>query len=274
MSDKNTGFFQQLGGSDRRRFVGRGLGSLAAIVTGALTGRQALAAEQQASGTDPLAHVRDDPTAWTLEGDWFDVCSCNLPCPCEFAQPPTDGHCEGVLPYQISRGRYGDVKLDGLNVVLITGSRGHLWERQGKRERGVGIFIDAHADSTQQAALETIFTGSAGGWPETFSKGFTRLLGVESAPIEIHIEPDLAAWSVRVGDVVEANAVALDGPTTPPGTRVQLYNPPGSEVGPGHVATWGRGLHQRTQAFGFDLELENVSSKHIPFTWWGQVVAA
>ena len=26
---------------------------------------------------------------WRLRGDWFDVCKCDIPCPCEFAQPPT-----------------------------------------------------------------------------------------------------------------------------------------------------------------------------------------
>src|SRR5699024_2620678 len=125
-----------------------------------------------------------------------------------------------------------------------------------------------------RAVLEKIFKGEAGGWPETFSKGFTKLLGVEYAPIDITIEPDLAAWSVQVGDVVEAKAEALTGPTTPKGKRVQLINPPGSEVGPGQVATWGRGLKQRTQAFGFDLNLENISSKHIPFGWSGPVANA
>jgi hypothetical protein len=25
-----------------------------------------------------------------MRGDWFDVCSCNIACPCEFAQPPTN----------------------------------------------------------------------------------------------------------------------------------------------------------------------------------------
>ena len=34
---------------------------------------------------------------WHIEGDWFDVCKCNVPCPCEFAQAPTYGDCEGVL---------------------------------------------------------------------------------------------------------------------------------------------------------------------------------
>ena len=27
---------------------------------------------------------------WWLKGDWFDVCSCKMACPCEFAQPPTN----------------------------------------------------------------------------------------------------------------------------------------------------------------------------------------
>jgi hypothetical protein len=26
---------------------------------------------------------------WKATGDWFDVCKCNIPCPCEFAQTPT-----------------------------------------------------------------------------------------------------------------------------------------------------------------------------------------
>jgi hypothetical protein len=26
-----------------------------------------------------------DIPKWTLEGDGFDVCKCNIPCPCEFA---------------------------------------------------------------------------------------------------------------------------------------------------------------------------------------------
>lgn len=263
-----------LASGGRRRLLKAGAGSLTALVSAGLLGiRTGAAAAEKNAATDSADALAHDPNAWVLKGEWFDVCSCNLPCPCEFAEPPTDGHCEGVLPYRIDEGRYGDLSLTGLNVVLITGSQGHLWERSGKRERGVGIFIDARASKEQHQALEKIFTGTVGGWPETFSKGFTKIFGVESAAIDIQIEPDLAAWSVRVGDQVEANAVALTGPTTPPGARVQLLNPPGSEVGPGGVATWGRGLRQRTQAFGFDLDLENVSSKHIPFRWSGAVAA-
>ena len=34
---------------------------------------------------------------WKISGDFFDVCNCNMPCPCEFAQAPTYDDCEGVL---------------------------------------------------------------------------------------------------------------------------------------------------------------------------------
>jgi hypothetical protein len=44
---------------------------------------------------------------WKLSGDWFDVCKCSIPCPCEFAQTPTYGDCDDVLAYQIKKGNYG-----------------------------------------------------------------------------------------------------------------------------------------------------------------------
>jgi hypothetical protein len=61
----------------------------------------------------------------------------------------------------------------------------------------------------------------------------------------------------------------LSGPTSTPGARVQLLNPPGSEVGPGGVATWGRGTAMNVNAFGYELDFVGSSSKHIPFEWSG-----
>ena len=33
---------------------------------------------------------------WKVFGDWFDVCKCSIPCPCEFAQTPSYGDCDAV----------------------------------------------------------------------------------------------------------------------------------------------------------------------------------
>lgn len=46
---------------------------------------------------------------WHAKGDWFDVCRCDVPCPCSWAQPPDDDYCEGILVWHIQEGRYGDV---------------------------------------------------------------------------------------------------------------------------------------------------------------------
>ena len=93
--------------------------------------------------------------------------------------------------------------------------------------------------------------------------------GVEFAPIAFEVANDLAHWQVEIPGRVTGRAEALGGPTTPPGQRVQLLNPPGSEVGPGQVATWGRSVEVRTEGFGFKWTGEHRSSKHIPFDWAG-----
>jgi hypothetical protein len=31
---------------------------------------------------------------WHIAGEWFDNCSCAVPCPCTFAQAPDNGFCE------------------------------------------------------------------------------------------------------------------------------------------------------------------------------------
>jgi hypothetical protein len=56
---------------------------------------------------------------------------------------------------------------------------------------------------------------------------------------------------------------------TPPGKLVQTINPPGSEVGPGAVATWGRAVADIVDSMPYKWERKDNSSKHIPFDWSG-----
>jgi hypothetical protein len=205
---------------------------------------------------------------WHAKGDWFDVCSCDIPCPCEFAQPPTNNICDGALAWHIREGTYGDVSLDGLSVLAlghITG--GNLWT--GEATVAMGIFFDERADARQREALQMIFGGQAGGWPAGFAQMISDVRGIEFAPITFEIAGDLAHWRVEVPGKVDAGAEALTGPTTPPGKRVQTLNPPGSEVGPGQVATWGKATASHGDAFGLTFDFVGKSSKHIPFDWSG-----
>lgn len=204
---------------------------------------------------------------WWMKGDWFDVCSCNIPCPCEFAQAPTNNHCEGVLAYHIREGAFGDVRLDDLKVLAVGVFDGNIWARESKLS--LGIFIDERADDTQREALQKVFTGQAGGFMGMFAELLGEVRGLEFVHIDFEVADDLAYWRAEIPDRVKAFAEALSGPTTPPGARVQLHNPPGSEVGPGQIATWARASDNEVDAFGFKWNWAGQSSKHIPFDWTG-----
>jgi hypothetical protein len=204
---------------------------------------------------------------WHVAGDWFDVCKCTVPCPCTFAQAPSEGDCEGVLAWHIREGRYGDVPLNGLNVVGLGAFEGNVWA--GEAKVTVGMFLDERADERQREALQMIFGGQAGGWPGEFANFIGEVRGIEYVPIEFEIADDLAFWRAEVPGKVDARAEALTGPTTPPGKRVQVHNPPGAEVGPGQVATWGRATADRAEGFGFSWDWAGRSSKHFPFEWSG-----
>lgn len=204
---------------------------------------------------------------WWLKGDWFDVCSCNIACPCEFAQAPTNNECEGVLAYHIREGEYGGVRLDGLNVIGVSHFTGNIWA--GEAKLSLGLFMDERADEGQRQALQTIFSGQAGGFMANFAKLIDEVRGLEFAPISFEVADDLAYWRAEIPGKVNASAEALSGPMTPPGARVQLLNPPGSEVGPGQVATWGKATDNRVDAHGFQWDWTGKSSKHIPFDWKG-----
>ena len=209
-----------------------------------------------------------DVPEWRLKGDWFDVCKCTIPCPCTFAQPPSEGDCEGILAWHFREGTYGDVSLDGLSVVMLGAFEGNIWTGEAKNSVAT-FFVDERADDAQRGALRAIFLGEAGGWPGGFAELLEEVRGFEPAPIEFEIADDLAWWRAEIPGKLEARAEALAGPTTPEGARVQVHNPPGAEVGPGQIATWGVATADRADAGGFSFDWAGRSSKHFPFDWRG-----
>jgi hypothetical protein len=205
---------------------------------------------------------------WRLVGDWFDVCRCRVPCGCTFAQAPDEDECNAILAWRVREGNYGDVSLDGMNVVAVGSFVGNLWTGEA-RDSFMGWFIDERADDSQREALQAIFGGEAGGWPAGFAQLIEEVRGIEFVPIEIEIADDLGNWRVQVPGKARGSARALVGPTSPPGTRVEVHNAPGAEVGPGQVATWATADEDEVEAFGFKWSWPGRSSKHFPFDWSG-----
>jgi len=210
-----------------------------------------------------------DVPKWNVSGDWFDVCKCNIPCPCLFAQTPSYGDCEGVMAYHIKHGQYGEISLDGLNVLILDYFKGNVWA--GETKVDIALFFDESANEEQRKALNMIFTGKAGGFMGQFSNLIGDVRGLEYASIKFEVAEDLAYWSAEIPGKVFAKGEALTGPMTPPGKRVQAINGPGSEVGPGTVATWGTAVTDEVNVpyFRYEWKRSGRSSKHIAFNWSG-----
>lgn len=210
-----------------------------------------------------------DVPKWNVSGDWFDVCKCNIPCPCLFAQTPSYGDCEGVMAYHIKHGQYGEISLDGLNVLILDYFKGNVWA--GKTKVDIALFFDESANEEQRKAMNMIFTGKAGGFMGQFANLIGDVRGLEYASIKFEMAEDLAYWSAEIPGKVFAKGEALTGPMTPPGKRVQTINAPGSEVGPGTVATWGTAVTDEVNVpyFRYEWKRSGRSSKHIAFNWSG-----
>ena len=204
---------------------------------------------------------------WRIVGDFLDFCKCSVPCPCTFGQPPTEGDCEGIVAYRIREGSYGDVDLSGLNLVGVARFEGNIWDEDTRLD--MGMILDERADDRQREAVQTIFGGQAGGWPKVFAETMVgEMLGMEVAPIELEIDDDLESWRLSVAGKVEGASELLTGPTTVPGERLAVMNPPGSEAGPGQGAvTYAIASTGKVDVFGLSWDHPGRSSKHIPFEW-------
>jgi hypothetical protein len=158
-------------------------------------------------------------------------------------------------------------------------SRAQSWPPKGRVRCNLPTSLPHHgtsanklttpADEGQRDALQRVFSGQAGGFMATFAELIGEVRGLQYVPITFEVAVDLAYWRAEIPGQVVAAAEALSGPTTPPGARVQLLNPPGSEVGPGQVATWGKATANQVEAYGFQWNWAGKSSKHIPFDWTG-----
>jgi hypothetical protein len=150
---------------------------------------------------------------WHVAGDWFDVCSCDIACPCIFGQPPTNNVCRGVLAYRIRDGQFGDVLLANLKLVLAATFQGNIWAGQATGFKAA-LFVDSAANPQQQEALQMIFSGQAGGVPARLSAiwGPLEVVGMEVVPIDFEVASDLAFWRAEVPGKVVARAEALTGP--------------------------------------------------------------
>ncbi len=146
---------------------------------------------------------------WSLEADYLQACNCDYGCPCEFEAPPTMGYCEGVGAWRIDKGRYGDLKLDGLCFAFAA-----RWPKAIHQGNGtVQLYFDEKADPKQREALVQIASGQAGGLPfEIIVTTFNKVLEPKFAAFKFDLKGKNS--SVRIGDQFAAVMEPIKNPVT------------------------------------------------------------
>jgi hypothetical protein len=95
--------------------------------------------------------------AWKITGQLEEACTCNAACPCWFNSLPSKMNCGGGQVLFIEKGRYGDVKLDGLAVGNFGQSPdGKTMMCSFGNWNFSYVYIDEKANAKQRAALEAI----------------------------------------------------------------------------------------------------------------------
>src|SRR5881275_1073020 len=146
--------------------------------------------------------------SWTASGQYYETCNCDFVCPCvpgQMAVMPTKGSCAFAMAFQIERGSYGAVSLDGLGFIVL----GLTPEAMGKGNWSVGLVADERASVEQRDAITAIASGAAGGPMAALSGLIGKFLGVQSAPIRF--DRSGATWSVSASTLVDMAAAGAKG---------------------------------------------------------------
>src|SRR6476661_7951504 len=131
--------------------------------------------------------------SWQASGQYYETCSCDFVCPClpgGLAVAPTKGSCTFAMAFEVGRGTYGTVSLDGLGFIVLGFTPGAM----GKGDWSVELIADERASTEQREAITAIASGAAGGPMAALSGLIGKFLGVESAPIKF--ERAGVNWSV------------------------------------------------------------------------------
>lgn len=181
-------------------------------------------------------------TQWKLAGTYFETCNCEAACPCVFTSPPTQGDCTALVAWHITKGKFGEIALDGLNVALAVHAPGTMVQTKWK----AAAYFDDNASQAQNEALHLIFSGKAGGHPAVLASFIGEIVGVKNVPMRYRADGKNSSLSIP--GIAEAEIVALEGQG---GQPIRIVNHPLC-IAPGEPATVARSKSFRLTDSGFD----------------------
>lgn len=128
----------------------------------------------------------DDVQPWSIAGSYYEVCNCEVICPCRRQAGAKGGrpsyeNCDFAISWWIKQGHSGELDLADLKVVM-----GGRWATTPGDPWSIILYIDDRATPAQKDVLSAVFLGKAGGAIKTgFLAQIVEVCAVRSATIEL-----------------------------------------------------------------------------------------
>ena len=174
---------------------------------------------------------------WMMKGVEYGNCNCNYGCPCQFNSPTTHGFCEAIATGHIEEGHFNDVRLDGLDWVMILQWPGEIADGNGKQQ----FIIDERADDDQFEALRKILHGESTAPGSThffvYNSTMSEVLENLYAPIELQIDVEARSARVHVPGLAESDGSPIVNPNSGQEYRARIDLPNGFEYSLAEMGT-------------------------------------
>jgi len=196
--------------------------------------------------------------AWKVEGTYFETCSCELMCPCNFSfdHGATYDYCRVTLVFNISNGEIEGTDVSGRKLAVVADTPKVMTEGNWR----LGMFVDEDASDDQVEKLSAVFAGQKGGPMAGLAPLVGELLGVERAPFDV--TEDGLSHSVKIGDAIDfevEDIVPFGIESGEPAKLTGVFHPVGS------VLTAAEAKRSNINAFG--IQYEGKTGLSAPFSW-------
>jgi hypothetical protein len=190
-------------------------------------------------------------TDWRIEGVAWGSCKCNYGCPCQFEDDPTHGDCRGFEAARITRGHFGDTRLDGLAFAIFYAWPGPVYRGGGEMQ----LVIDERADAEQRRALDAVLHGKETEPGKSIWWVFDAMTDTKHPtlhlPIEFECDIEARTARARIPGLLEASGRPILSKVDGQPHRVRIDLPGGVEF---EQAEIGSGTALATGAIALDLD--------------------
>jgi len=200
---------------------------------------------------------------WQVSGRYYETCNRDYVCPClpgRMAVAPSKGSCTFAMAFQVDRGSYGAVSLDGLGFIVL----GFTPEAMGDGNWSLGVIADRRASAEQRDAITAIASGAAGGPMAGLSGLVGKFLGVESAPIQF--ERNGVKWSVQASGLLDMAAEGVMG-LSPNATEPLHLDNTGHPAADRFALAHATRSHVHALGFEWDDVSGRNNGQYAPFSW-------